>query len=413
MDYLSRQIETLYSPETLSSLGLSIFTTLDTQVQTAAEKALKKGLARWEKSHPALQRKDPTRKLQGAIIVMQPKTGYVLAMVGGRDYGISQYNRIIQSRRQPGSAFKPFVYLAALDKFTTATRLSNQPKTYWINGEPWKPQNFTPDSEPDVSMRTALKKSLNLATVDLAMKVGLDQLVDQIERFQFSTPVKPYPSLALGAFEVIPMELARAYCAFAADGVLPYPLSLRDVTDENDKVLKQTHVNIERLMPPAKSFILTSMLQSVVDDGTARALRENGITWTVAGKTGTSNDYRDAWFVGFTPDILGLVWVGFDNGDPIAATGASVALPIWAELIKSLPQYITEADFKIPPGVVKRTVCSESGLLSEKRDCPEPMDEYFLAGNAPSARCPLHPRPGTLKKIEKIIQGIKNFIKRK
>lgn len=412
MDYLSRQLETLYSYENLSSLGLSIYTTLDTQVQMAAEKALNDGLSRLEKSHPAFQRKDPAQKLQGAIIVMQPKTGYVLAMVGGRDYGVSQYNRIIQSRRQPGSAFKPFVYLAALDTFTPASRLFNEVKTYRVDGKPWKPQNFEPDSEPDVSVRTALKKSLNLATVDLAMQMGLEPIVEQIQRFQFSTQFKPYPSLALGAFEVIPLELARAYCAFAADGVLPYPLSLKDVMDENDKILQQTHVNIERVVSPAKAFIMTSMLQSVVTEGTGRAVRESGILWPVAGKTGTTNDYRDAWFVGYTPDILALVWVGFDNGDSITATGSTAALPIWVELIKLIPQYITKAQFKIPTGVVKRTVCSESGLLSKNRDCPDLVDEYFLAENVPTAMCPLHPKPGPLERMEKIIEGIKNFIKR-
>ena len=412
MDYLSRQLETLYSPETLSSLGLSIYTTLDTQVQKAAERALKIGLNRLEQSRPALRRNDPAEKLQGAVIVMQPKTGYVLAMVGGRDYGVSQYNRIIQSRRQPGSAFKPFVYLSALDKFTAASRLFNEPKTYRVDGKPWRPQNFEKDAEPDVSLRTALKKSLNVATVDLAMKVGLDRIVDQLDRFQFSTPVKPYPSLALGAFEVIPMDLARAYCAFAADGVLPYPLSLKDVMDENDKVLNQTQVNIERLMSPARAYIMTSMLKSVVRDGTARMLRDGGITWPVAGKTGTSDDYRDAWFVGYTPDFLALVWVGFDNGDTITATGSSAALPIWAELVKFIPQYITEADFEMPSGVVKRFVCSETGLLSEKRDCPNPIEEVFLTGNVPSTHCPLHPRTGAMGKIEKILQGLKNFFKR-
>jgi penicillin-binding protein 1B len=413
MDYLSRQLETLYSYENLSSLGLSIYTTLDTQVQMAAEKALNNGLSRLEKSHPALQRKDPAQKLQGAVIVMQPKTGYVLAMVGGRDYGESQYNRIMQSRRQPGSAFKPFVYLAALDTFTPASRLFNEVKTYRVNGEPWIPHNFEPDSESDVSVRTALKKSLNLATVDLAMNTGLEPIVEQIQRFQFSTQIKPYPSLALGAFEVIPLELARAYCAFAADGVLPYPLSLKDVMDENDEVLQQTHVNIERVTSPAKAFIMTSMLQSVVTEGTGRAVKESGIFWPVAGKTGTTNDYRDAWFVGYTPDILALVWVGFDNGESVTATGSTAALPIWVELIKLMPQYITEAPFKMPTGVVRRMVCSESGLLTKNRDCPDPVDEYFLVENVPSAVCPLHSKPGPLERMEKIIEGIKDFIKRK
>ncbi len=409
MDYLTRQLETLYSPEDLVSLGLSIYTTLDTRVQAAAEWALKKGLVRLEKANPALKRKDPNRQLQGAIIVMQPKTGYVLAMVGGREYNVSQYNRIIQSRRQPGSAYKPFIYLAALDTLTAASRLSNAPETYMVNGKPWEPQNFSEDFEFDVSVRTALTKSHNRATVDLAMQVGLDRLVKQAGQFHFTTPFKAYPSLALGAFEVIPVELARAYCTFASGGILPYPLSLKDVADENGNILKQTHVNIKRLISSAKAFIITDMLKSVATVGTARSIGNWGISGIVAGKTGTTSNYKDAWFVGYTPDILALVWVGFDNGDSISATGSSAALPIWADLMKAIPQYISDAHFKIPSGVVTRTVCSETGLLSAGRKCPEPMEEYFLKGHEPEEYCPIHPKQGGLKRI---IDGIKGFFKK-
>jgi penicillin-binding protein 1B len=405
VDYLEQQLKTLYRPEDLTSLGLSIYTTLDSQVQSAAENALANGLARLERMKPELRRDDPAQKLQGAVIVMQPSTGYILALVGGRNYSISQFNRIIQARRQPGSAFKPFVYLSSLDQFSPSDMLSNQPQTYTVDGKTWEPQNFEPVTQYTVSLRTALKMSYNLATVDLAMKTGLDHIVATARQFNFSTPLRAYPSLALGAFEVIPLELARGYCVFAADGVQPYPLSLKGVVDENGKTLEQNHLQIERLISPQKAFIMNFMLQSVVTEGTARSLKDRGIFWPVAGKTGTTNDFRDAWFVGYTPDILALVWVGFDNGDPMLATGAAAALPIWAELMNSVPQYISETGFKVPPGVVKRTVCDVTGLLANENACPQPVDEYFLAEKVPTEYCPLHPKSG----LKDLIKGVRKL----
>jgi len=407
IDYLSSQLSLLYPKDVLSSLGMSIYTTLDTQVQAAAEKALQKGLARLEKTHPELARENPEEKLQGAVLVLQPKTGAILAMVGGRDYNVSQFNRITQALRQPGSAFKPFVYLCALDTFTPVSFLSNEPKTYEIDGKTWEPKNFKPEAEKRVTMRQALAKSYNIATVNMAMQVGLDRIVYQAKKLHISTPLRPYPSLALGAFEVIPLELARAYCVFAADGTQPFPLSLKDVMDENGEVLERRHMLIESLIPPAKAFIMSSLLRSVVTEGTARSLESLGITFPVAGKTGTTNDYKDAWFIGYTPDILALVWVGFDNGDSINATGSSAALPIWADLMKSIPHHISGDWFKVPPGVVKLVVCSETGLLAENRTCPAPMEEYFLESLQPTEECPIHEPVGVFKKI---VRGIKKLV---
>jgi penicillin-binding protein 1B len=405
VDYLEQQLNTLYRPEDLASLGLSIYTTLDSQVQSAAENALARGLERLERLKPELQRDDPAAELQGAVIVMQPGTGYILALVGGRNYSVSQYNRISQARRQPGSAFKPFVYLSALDALSPSDMLSNQPRTYTVEGQAWEPQNFEPVTRYTVSLRTALTMSYNLATVDLAMKTGLDHIVETAQKFQFSTPLKAYPSLALGAFEVIPLELASSYCAFAADGVQPYPLSLKGVVDENGKTLEQKHLQIQRLITPQKAFMMNFMLQSVVSRGTARSLKGRGIFWPVAGKTGTTNDFKDAWFVGYTPDILALVWVGFDNGDPIHATGASAALPIWADLMNSIPGYISEAGFKVPSGVEKRTICDVTGLLAVKNACPQPVQEYFLAEKIPTEHCGLHGKSG----LKDLIQGVKKL----
>ena len=405
VDYLEQQLNTLYRPEDLASLGLSIYTTLDSQVQAAAEDALTKGLERLERLKPELQRDDPTRKLQGAVIVMQPGTGYILALVGGRNYSVSQYNRISQARRQPGSAFKPFVYLSALDAFSPSDMLSNEPRTYSVEGQIWEPQNFEPVTRYTVSLRTALTMSYNLATVDLAMKTGLDHIVNTARKFQFSTPLKAYPSLALGAFEVIPLELASSYCVFAADGVQPYPLSLKGVVDEDGKTLEQKHLQIQRLITPQKAFMMNFMLQSVVTGGTAHSLKRRGIFWPVAGKTGTTNDFKDAWFVGYTPDILALVWVGFDNGESIHATGASAALPIWADLMNSIPGHISEAGFKLPPGVEKRTICDVTGLLVIKNACPHPVEEYFLADRIPTEQCALHRKSG----LKDLIRGVKKL----
>lgn len=408
MDALAQQAETLYSKDDLARLGLSIFTTLDTEVQQAAETALAAGLERLEQRDPSLGRREPGRRLQGAIIVMQPKTGYILAMVGGRNYATSQFNRITRALRQPGSAFKPFVVLSALERFSPASVLSNAPVTYQVNGKPWRPRNFSPTAARTVTLRSALAHSINLATVDLAMKVGLDKVVQSASAFGFSTPLEPHPALALGAMEVVPLELARAYCAFAADGLLPAPLALKEISDDQGVVLNRRHMTIASVTSPAKAFLINSMLSSAVAEGTARALKSLGIGEPVAGKTGTTNDSRDAWFVGYTPEILALVWVGFDDGTSMKGTGASAALPIWADLMRRIPQHLSGAWFQRPEGVVDRVICAESGQLAVTGRCPQPVRELFLESLAPTAPCPLHQAPRS--RLQKFFEEVKDFV---
>jgi penicillin-binding protein 1B len=408
MDYLASQLLALYPKDALSSLGLSVFTTLDTQVQSAAERALSDGLTRIEKQHPSLMRKDPEKKLQGAIIVMQPKTGYILAMVGGRDYRDSQFNRAAQAKRQAGSAFKPFVFLSGLDRYSPASRLSNIPVSYKVNGKIWRPQNASPVKAETVSLRTAIALSVNLAAVDLAMKMGIEEVTRTVFRFGFSTPLVPYPSLALGAFEVAPLELSRAYCAFAADGMLPFPLSLKDVVDEYGKIIEGRHMRVENVISPGQAYMMNSLLRSVVTDGTAKSLKNFGINQPVAGKTGTTNNSRDAWFVGYTPDILALVWVGFDDGTPMKGSGASLALPIWADLVKNLPRFSSGQWFQMPPGVVEKAVCAESGRIAVKEQCPKPVREIFLSDKVPTRTCALHRNRNPLKRIFKEVKDFFN-----
>jgi len=407
MDYLSQQLGSLYPSEALTSLGLSLFTTLDTQVQMAAEDALARGLKRIEDANPRLKRKESAEKLQGALVVMQPKTGYILAMVGGRNYGGSQFNRITQAKRQPGSAFKPFVFLSSLDSFTPASILSNEPKTYTVNGKEWRPDNYTSVPESRIRMRDALSKSVNRATVDLAMKLGLDPIVKTASAFGFSTPLKPYPSIALGAFEVVPLELARAYCPFAADGVLPNPLSLKEVVDEKGKILERRHMNVQSVTTPGKAFLITSMLRSTVEQGTARALKDMGIRFPAAGKTGTTNDFKDGWFVGYTPEILALIWVGFDDGTSLQQPASALTLPIWADLMNAIPQHISGSWFKAPPDILVATICKESGQLANS-SCPSTLEEYFLAENSPKEHCTVHRGLGPL---EGVIKGVKDLLK--
>lgn len=409
IDYLTKQLEQLYQPEDLAALGLSIYTTIDSHVQMAAEKALQSGLQRLEKDIPDLKRSEPEKKLQGALVVLQPKTGHILAMVGGRNYNVSQFNRITQARRQAGSAFKPFVVVTGLDTFTPISLLSNQPRVYEVNDEQWKPKNFSENENEyeKVTLRRAIEKSYNLATIDLAIQVGLDRIIDTAADFGFSTPFKPYPSLALGAFEVVPLELARAYCIFAAGGTATFPIALKAVSDEDGDLLEQRHLTIERKITPQKAFIMNALLRGVVDNGTARSLRSRGIYWPVAGKTGTTNDNRDAWFIGYTPDILALVWVGFDNGDAIHATGSSAALPIWADLMRAVSHHVSENEFRIPSGITTRRVCADEDNPVMSATCSSTYDEYFLKSNGPG-RSADSGRPNLLKKV---IRGITSIFK--
>jgi penicillin-binding protein 1B len=406
LDYLSIQLEELYSAESLESLGLSIYTTLDSQIQNAAETALEKGLARMEQNNPDLKSEDLEHRLQGALIVMQPKTGYILAMAGGRDYTVSQFNRITSARRQPGSAFKPFIYVSGLDKFHGASILSNElQEMYNRDGTVWKPKNFSPIEVDHLTLREALARSVNLPTVNFALEVGLDKIVEKVRAFGFSTPMDPYPSIALGAFEVIPLELARAYCVFASNGLLPYPLSLKTVVDEDGQTLEQKHMSIERVISLQKAYMMTSFLRSVVEEGTGQGLKGWNISFPVGAKTGTTNGFKDAWFVGFTPDILALVWVGFDDGSPMYGTGSSAALPIWAELINALPQVISGEWFKMPDGIVEKTVCPDSGKLAIEKRCPNPVEEVFLEENVPLEECNIHKG---FSPFRDIIKGIKD-----
>jgi len=406
LDYVSSQVKELYPATTLSSMGFSIFTTLDTQVQAAAERALEQGLARLEQKNPKLRRSNPAERLQGAIVVLQPRTGNILAMVGGRDYKVSQFNRATQAKRQPGSCFKPVVASVLLDQFKPSDILSNEKTDYVVDNKTWTPSNFSEQKEKQLTVRDMLRISSNRAAVDMLVRGGTELTAKRLKQFHLSTPVPPWPSMVLGALEVIPMELARAYAVFASDGIQPYPLSLKDVVDETGEFLVGRRMEIEPVLSPGEAYLITSMLESAVKKGTGRSLARYGVGFPVAGKTGTTNNYRDAWFVGYTPDLLALVWVGFDNNDPIYGTGGSAALPIWAELVSAIPGYVSGNAFVPPPDVVKMKVCRESGKRADGSNCPDVYDEYFLETNPPDETCPIH---GGSSFFDRMGRGIRNI----
>lgn len=402
VDFLSQQLTELYSPEALASLGLSIYTTLDAQLQQAAEAALTNGLERLEKDRPELTA-DGGSRLQGAVVVLQPRSGAVLAMVGGRDYGESQFNRVTQARRQAGSTFKPFVYLSGLDQLSPISVLPNTPATYTVDGKDWQPRNFSETHRRAYRLREALAQSINRSTVHLAMAVGVDQIVDTAAAFGFSTPLPPYPSLALGAVDVIPIELARAYGVFAAGGIQAEPLTIRDVLGGEGEPLERRDIQLKHVLPPAKAYLMTSLLESVIQEGTGKGVRSWGIRFPVAGKTGTTNNYRDAWFVGYTPDLLMLVWVGFDDGASIGASGAQAALPIWAELARAVPHRFAGLEFVAPPGIVRKSVCLRDTEGASIWPCQEIREEVFLEGKVPDDAGIL---PGAGALIQRLLKGL-------
>ncbi|HTF91396.1 MAG TPA: PBP1A family penicillin-binding protein [Verrucomicrobiae bacterium] len=356
VDYLRRELEQNYSNDVLTQEGLRIFTSLDLQLQRIADRALTEGLKKLEASHPALKKKGADDSLEGAIIVLRPQTGEIKAMIGGRNYQKSQFNRVFQARRQPGSIFKPFVYLAALMyggqsgvRYTPDTVLNDSQFTWSYDGQEWQPNNYNNEYFGAVTFRRALESSLNSATGRVAQDVGIRRVRDLAYRLGIQSPLPTVPSLALGSAEVTPLEVAVAFSTLANNGVRTRPLAVKQVIDQNTKVLEKRDVRVEQVVSPQLANAMNQLLKGVLDRGTAAGARRLGFTRPAAGKTGTTNDYKDAWFVGYTPDLLAVVWVGFDGQSKLNLSGADAALPIWTEFMKAATASMPVTDFVGPP----------------------------------------------------------------
>jgi penicillin-binding protein 1B len=364
-------------------------TTLDLALQKFAESAVARGLDRLESRHRTLRRSDPAERLQAALVALDPRTGHVKALVGGRDYQRSQFNRAAFARRQPGSAFKPFVVATALRArsgkvaMTAASFVEDSPLMMDVDGQPWTPRNYQDHYEGRVTVRRAIEASLNAATVRIALAVGLPNVVDTARAMGIEGDLAPVPALALGAFEVTPLELARAYAALANGGLRPRGSpTLASVRTADGTVTSIDGTPPVRVLSPAEAYLVTSLLMGVMESGTAAGAKALGVPAGLAGKTGTTNEARDAWFVGYAPSLLAIVWVGFDDGQPHGMSGSEAALPIWADFMKQALDAYPPSAFPVPAGIVSADIDVSNGKLAN-RYCPVVKREVFLAGTEP------------------------------
>ena len=397
VDLVRRQLGQRYDPKDLTTQNLSIYTTLDLHLQALAQRALARGLDRVQE----MIRKRTTARVEGCLIALEPASGKVVALVGGRSYGRSQYNRVMEARRQPGSTFKPFVYLTAfeatfddpsLPPITPATVVEDAPSVFFFEDKEYIPTNYEDEYHGMVTLRRALAMSMNVATVKVAEMVGYDKVAGLwSKKLGIGAPIQPYPAVALGSFEATPFELATAYNVLANGGLKVEPVTILQVADETRRVLEQHRASVpERVLHEESTFLVDDMLRSVIDEGTAASARGLGFTAEAAGKTGTTNDYRDAWFAGFTPDLLCVVWVGFDDNTAVGLSGTRAALPIWVDFMNVALGGHKPTPFPPPPeGIVFVDIDKETGLLA-RPGCPKVRTEAFIAGTEPREPCGAH-----------------------
>ncbi|HXP81152.1 MAG TPA: PBP1A family penicillin-binding protein, partial [Verrucomicrobiae bacterium] len=390
-----------FSESDLLSQSFRVYTTLDPELQRVASDAvdlgaksidtqLAKRYARWKKEG------QPAPQAQIAMVVLDPHSGEIKALIGGRDYGESQLNHIL-ARRQPGSAFKPFVYAAAFEGavdgvkpiVTPATTVMDEPTTFDFDGKEYTPNNYGEKFHGQVTLREALTFSLNVATVKVAELVGYTRVTDMAHQFGLDPSIQPTPSVALGAYEMTPLEVATGYTILANEGVRTEPMFIRNVVNSDGESLEQNAIRSRRALDPRVAYLVTSMLEDVIDHGTGATVRARGFTAPAAGKTGTS---RDGWFAGYTSNLLAIVWVGFDDNRDLGLSGANAPAPIWADFMKravTLPAYRDVKPFDMPEGVTKVTIDPESLALATP-ECPVTREEVYIHGTEPTEFCPLH-----------------------
>ncbi len=373
---------------------LEVYTTLDINLQRAAQDAVRTGLAAVDET---LAKRKRAVRPQAALIAVDPRTGEVLALVGGRSYNQSQFNRVTGARRQPGSVFKPFVYLAAFDQaardgrtdVTPATLVLDEPTTWPAAEGDWTPSNYDDEYDGMITLRRALALSRNIAAIKVAEQAGFSTVASMWTRTGLGkTPLRGYPSIALGVFELTPLEVAEAFTTFATLGTQrPLRSITRVVSGGDERALPP--VKSRTVADPAVTFLVTNMMRSVLNEGTAASARASGFALDAAGKTGTTNDLRDAWFVGFTPELLAVVWVGLDDNQILGLSGAQSALPIWTAFMKRALAGRPNVPFTPPPGIVQLEIDRDTGHLALP-GCPRVATEAFLAGTEPATWCPLH-----------------------
>ena len=382
LDYVQQTLEAKYGADLVFKGGLNIYTTLSPSMQLAAEQAMRDGLKALEgRSTKARPGENP----EGAIITIEPQTGYVKAMVGGYDFLRSEFNRAVQAKRQPGSAFKPFIYIAALEAgFTPATRIEDSPVTYptGSNGQTWKPENYDRIFRGPTTLQQAIEESVNVVTVKLQERVGINRTVQVARRLGITSPLDINLSLALGTSDLSLLELTSAYGALANQGVWMPPVTVRYITYAQGKLLEEHVPEGREAVAPETAYVIAHMLRGVVERGTGQAAKVLGRP--IAAKTGTTNDYSNAWFIGFTPRLATGVWVGYDRPRSLGRdeTGSRVAVPIWVSYMGKILADSPKEDFPVPDRVATLLVDEDpSG------ECIRPVPMAFIKGTEPQVAC--------------------------
>ena len=396
VDYIGEVLDATF-PGIVSKPGLlDVYTTLDPNLQRYAQDAVREGLAVVDTAL-ARRKRGPRRVAQAALVAIDPRSGEILAFIGGRSYNQSQFNRAVSARRQIGSTFKPFVYLAAFEKaadeggdVTPATLVFDEPTTWSYDNQEWSPRNYDGEYDGAITLRRALAMSRNIAAVKVAEQTGYDRVVSLWKRTRIGEPdqVKPYPSVALGIVELTPLEVAEAYTVFTGQGRLKKLRALISVASGEDTARPKTEPG-PVVARPAAAYLVTHMLRSVLNEGTGASARANGFTLDAAGKSGTTNDLRDAWFVGFTPELLTVVWVGLDDNQPLGLSGSQAALPIWTSFMKTALAGRGGSSFEAPQGVSFIEIDRDTGKIATPA-CPRVTNEAFLSGTEPLGVCELH-----------------------
>jgi penicillin-binding protein 1B len=393
LDLLRVQLSDSYDATVLSSQGIKVYSTLESRTQRLAATALREGIEKLERQHPALVSDDPIRSLQGCIVAVRPQTGEIVALVGGRDYRLSQFDRCTQARRPAGSTFKPFVYIAGLEPrvggptITLASFVDDSPLEVATPSGPWRPRNFDHEFHGRVGVREALERSFNVATARLAQEIGIGRVADVAHRLGIESKLPLVPSLALGVADVSPLEMARAYATLASGGIRPQIHSIEDLVNPAGETLERRDLHHKRVIDAGTVYLATSMLQGVAHRGTAAGVRSTGIKGPIAAKTGTSDKERDLWFIGYTPELVAVVWIGFDEPRSIGFASSRGALPIWRRFIGELTGGQVHGQFPRPPSVVVADVDPVTGARA-LWGCPDRRREIFLEGTLPEQVCP-------------------------
>ena len=378
-------------PDILKDGDVTVLTTIDYALQKAADKVvIRQAVAITRETQASFGRTPEVA--QGAYVAIDPQTGDIRAMVTGRRTQRRQFNHATSAKRQPGSAFKPFVYAAAVAAgYPPSAVVSDEPIEVDNGREIWTPANYNNEYHGDITMREALIASANAATVIVSQKVGVDRVINAARNNGVASPLHPVPSIALGAFEVTPLELVAAYAPFGNGGYRVRPRLVTKIIAPDGTVLREFDNLKLPAMNPQDAYEITSMLRGVVDFGTGHAIRDYGITVPVAGKTGTTNSGADVWFVGFSPTLVAGVWFGYDTPRPISsnASGGRLAAPAWAEIFKTGWREPKGSNWDVPAGMVPAVIDPESGLLATDW-CPNRVREYFKPNALPTEGCNLH-----------------------